>query len=249
MQGLSNKSKKIRAKARTDSTVKPPDKIKDAAAGHRLRLRNKFLLHPKNIHDYELMEMLLFCAFLRKDTKPMAKNLCGRFRSLRRIIFAEADEIESLKGLGKTTSFLMRLLREIFSRMLLEQLSDSPVVASSSHVCDYYKNILGILKKEQLRIMFLNNKNRLISEDVLQVGTINHTSIYPREILQMALECGASAIIMVHNHPSGDPEPSRQDVLISRALRDIAQKLDVTLLDHLIVGKNNVISMKDKGFI
>jgi DNA repair protein RadC len=217
--------------------------------GHRRRLKDKFLIHPDSMRNYELIEMLLFHVFSRKDTKKLAKILCNRFGTFRRIIFASESEIYEIEGLGRTTVCLLHLLREIFSRMLLERISESPIIASSTQVVDYYKNILGIVKKEQLRLMFLNNKNRLISEDILQVGTINHTSIYPREIMQKALEYGASAIIMVHNHPSGDPKPSRQDIIITRRLKDIAQKLDIELLDHLIIGKNSVSSLKEMALI
>ncbi|MDR2067623.1 MAG: DNA repair protein RadC [Holosporaceae bacterium] len=217
--------------------------------GHRSRLRDKFLAHPNSVHDYELIEMLLFHVFPRKDTKKLAKILWNRFGAFRRIIFANEPEIYEIEGLGRTTVCLLRLLQEIFSRILLERVSESPIIASCSQVVDYYKNILGTVQKEQLRLMFLNNKNRLISEDILQIGTINHTSVYPREIMQKALKYGASGIIMVHNHPSGDHKPSRQDVIITRRLKDIAQKLDIELLDHLIIGKNSVSSLKEMGLI
>ncbi|MDR1375782.1 MAG: DNA repair protein RadC [Holosporaceae bacterium] len=231
--------------------MKCPDKKdgKNHFIGHRRRLRDKFLSHPDSMRNYELIEMLLFHVFLVKDTKKLAKTLCDRFGTFRRIIFADMAEINKIDGLGITSICLLHLLREIFSRMLLEQISDSPIMASSAQVIDYYKNIIGIIKKEQLRLMFLNNKNRLISEDILQVGTINHASIYPREIMQKALEYGASAIIMIHNHPSGDPKPSRQDVVVSRNLKDIAKKLDIELLDHLIIGKNSVSSLKEMALI
>ncbi|MDR3186950.1 MAG: DNA repair protein RadC [Holosporaceae bacterium] len=231
--------------------MKSPDKSKEKAhfIGHRRRLRDKFLDHPDSVRNYELIEMLLFHIFPRKDTKKLAKVLWNRFGTFRKIIFAGESEICKIEGIGRTTVCLLLLLREIFSRMLLERVSESTIIASSAQVVDYYKNVLGVVQKEQLRLMFLNNKNRLISEDILQVGTINHTSIYPREIMQKALEYGASGIIMVHNHPSGDPKPSRQDIIITRRLKDIAKQLEIELLDHLIIGKNSVSSLKEMAII
>jgi DNA repair protein RadC len=217
--------------------------------GHRQRLKKKFAASSRAVLDYELIEMLLFYVFARMDTKKLAKVLFDRFKSLRGIVFADGSEIEKIKGLGKSTSCLLTIIKEIFSRTLLEQVAEAPIIASGAQVLNYYKNILGNSKKEQLRMMFINNKNKLISENVIQTGTVNHTSIYPREIVQKALEYGASAIIMVHNHPSGAPQPSRQDVIVTRTLRDIVQKLDITLLDHIIIGKNSVSSLKEMGLI
>jgi DNA repair protein RadC len=217
--------------------------------GHRQRLKEKFDSNANALRDYELVEMLLFYVFTRKDTKNLSKTLFNNFKSLRDIVFADRLKIEKLGGFGKSTSRLFCIVREIFSRILMERVYEAPIIVSSSHVLDYYKNTVGILKKEQLRIMFLNNKNKLISEEILQTGTINHTSIYPREIVQKALEYGASAMIMVHNHPSGDSKPSRQDVIVTRTLKEIARKLDIILLDHLIIGKGEVSSLNEMGLI
>jgi DNA repair protein RadC len=121
------------------------------------------------------------------------------------------------------------------------------IISSSDQVLEYYKNLLENEKKEQLRLMFLNNKNKLIADELMQTGTINHTAIYPREIIQLALEYGASAMIMVHNHPSGDSQPSRQDIIITKTIADIAHKLNILLLDHVIIGKNGSKSLKEMG--
>jgi DNA repair protein RadC len=217
--------------------------------GHRQRLRDKFSAHPGYLSDYELIEMLLFYIFRRRDTKQLAKTLLNRFKSIREIIFADPMDIEKISGLGKSTIILTTLMREIFNRMLLEKITESKTIMSTSQIIEYYKNTLGHLKKEQFRIMFLNNKNKLISEELMQEGTINNTAIYPREIIQKALEYGAGAIIMVHNHPSGDPKPSRQDVIITKAVKEIAQKLDIILLDHVVIGKNETTSFKELGIL
>jgi DNA repair protein RadC len=216
---------------------------------HRQRLRKRFISHPEHISDYELMEMLLFYVFRRGDTKPLAKTLLNRFKSLREIVFADYSELKKIFGLGTSTIYLMTLLQEIFKRALFEKIIESKTIMSIAQIIEYYKSSLGNLKKEQFRIMFLNNKNKLISEELMQEGTVNNTAIYPREIIQKALDYGAGAIIMVHNHPSGDPRPSRQDIIMTKTIKEIAQKLDIILLDHVIIGKNGTISFKELGIV
>jgi DNA repair protein RadC len=165
------------------------------------------------------------------------------------LIFSEKIDLERMEGTGKSCVTLLAVLREMFIRASLDEVRKTTVVASSSEVFDYYKNIFFNMKHEQLRIMFLNSKNLLITDEILQEGTINQTAIYPRTIIQRAFELGAAAIIMVHNHPSGDPHPSRQDIIMTRALNDVTSKLDIVLLDHLIIGKNDVFSMKEHSII
>ncbi|MDR2107448.1 MAG: DNA repair protein RadC [Holosporaceae bacterium] len=218
-------------------------------SGHRQRLRNKFLSDPKSISNHELLEMLLFYAFLRKDTKPTAKALLHRFKSLKEMISADRGDLKKVNGVGESTAILLSLVHEISNRMLLEKISESAAVMSAAHVVDYYKNALGQAKKEQLRVMFLNNRNKLISEEIMQEGTVNNTAVYPREIVQRALEHGAGAIIMVHNHPSGDPTPSKQDIIMTKMISDIVGKLDIVLLDHIIISKTGTVSLKEQGII
>ncbi|MDR0555796.1 MAG: DNA repair protein RadC [Holosporaceae bacterium] len=217
--------------------------------GHRERLRDKFTTHPEALADYELLELLLFYVLARRDTKPLAKALIERFGSLRGVVLADLGDLESMEGVGKASSHLMTLIHEIFNRSLLGEIHEFTSIMSTSQVLDYYKSIMEQLKKEQFRVMFLSNTNKLIRESLMQEGTINSTSIYPREIIQKALNYGASAIIMVHNHPGGNPRPSRQDMIMTRTVLDVAQKLDIALLDHLIIGKNTHVSLKDGGII
>jgi DNA repair protein RadC len=217
--------------------------------GHRERMRKKFVLNKDAVLDYELLEILLFSVFSRRDTKEIAKKILQNFGSIRETIFASYSELKKINGIGNSTAVLICAVREIFNRMSLEKVSESKIITSSEHVIEYYKNIFWNEKQEQLRIMFLNNKNRLLSDKVLQIGTVNQTAIYPREIIHKALEYGASAMIMVHNHPSGDPHPSRQDVIITKMIKDVAQKLDIDLLDHLIIGKDKNTSLKELGII
>ncbi len=217
--------------------------------GHRQRLKEKISSNAGILRDYEVLEALLFYVFPRKDTKRLAKDLLLKFKTLKNIIFAESSEIEEIKGLGKSTSFLFKVIRELFPRILKDEIANFPVISTSEHVQNYYKTILETLKKEQLRIMFLNNKNKLILERIIQEGTINQTAIYPREIVQVALNCGASGIILVHNHPSGDASPSRQDILITKRIKEIMEKLEIHVLDHLIIGRNQVTSLRDAKLI
>jgi DNA repair protein RadC len=217
--------------------------------GHRRRLSERFTSHPEHVSDYELIEMLLFYVFQRRDTKPLAKALLNRFKFVREIILADPLDLKKIDGLGKSTLCLITLVREIFSRTLLEKITESKAIMSVAQITEYYKNALEHLKKEQFRVMFLNNKNKLISEELMQKGTVNNTAIYPREIIQKALEYGASAIIMVHNHPSGDPKPSRQDIIMTKMVKEITQKLDIVLLDHVIIGKNGITSFKELGIV
>jgi DNA repair protein RadC len=217
--------------------------------GHRQRLRKKFELNPTRLSDYELLELLLFYVFSRKDTKPLAKKILERFKTLREAIFANVLDLKQIKDVGESSTSLFLLMREIFNRILLERIQEPISIISISQVLDYYKTLLEQQKKEQFRIMFLNNKNKLIAEELMYEGTVNSTAIYPREIVQKALNYGASAIIMVHNHPGGDPKPSRQDIIMTRAVKEIVQKLDIILFDHIIIGTNDTTSLHDMGII
>ncbi|MDR0677597.1 MAG: DNA repair protein RadC [Holosporaceae bacterium] len=217
--------------------------------GHRKRLINKFITHPESILDYELLEMLLFRVFIRKDTKPLAKSLLNHFKTLKNIITADRLELERIKEIGNSTVTLIILINEIFKRMLWREISDLKSIMSTSQVIEYYGNVMTNLKKEQFRIMFLNNRNKLIAEELMQEGTINTAAVYPREIVQKTLNYSASAIIMVHNHPGGDPQASHQDIIITKTIKDIMRKLDIALLDHIIIGKNKTISLKEQGVI
>ncbi|GHU16087.1 DNA repair protein RadC [Alphaproteobacteria bacterium] len=217
--------------------------------GHRKRLKKRFSTSAQYLPDYEILELLLFYVFARKDTKKLSKDLLEHFKSLKSIVYAEDAELKKIPGIGDSAAILFAVIREIFSRIHRERVVECESISSSDQVASYYASLLGNEKREQLRIMFLNNKNKLIADDILQIGTVNHTAIYPREIIQRALEYGASAMIMIHNHPSGDPQPSRQDIIVTKMIKDVAQKLDILLLDHLIIGKNGNKSLKEMGII
>ncbi len=224
-------------------------KRKPYHAGHRKRTRERFLKSRASMFDYEVLEILLFAVFPRKDTKDLAKELIKEFGSIKEVVFASYEDLISVNGIGTSAATLFCAVRELFERINSAKIREEEVIASSQSVIEYYQNIFWNMKNEQLRIMFINNKNRLISEELLQSGTVTKTAMYPREIIQKALNCGASGIIMVHNHPSGDPQPSREDIIMTRMIRDIAAKLDIKLLDHIIIGKNTSESLKSLGLI
>ncbi|MDR2794347.1 MAG: DNA repair protein RadC [Holosporaceae bacterium] len=218
--------------------------------GHRKRLKKRFVANPTNFPDYELLELLMFFVFARKDTKILAKTLLDHFKTIGRIVGANQIELKKIHGFGESAAILLAVIHEIFNRIHLESIKEHDIVISSSNqVLEYYKNLLENERKEQLHLMLLNNRNRLIADKLMQSGTINQTAIYPREIIQLALEYGASAIIMVHNHPSGDPQPSRQDIIMTKSIADVAKKLDILLLDHIIIGKDSSMSLKEMGMI
>ena len=213
--------------------------------GHRRRLKKKFLLSPKSFLDYEILEMLLFSIFSRKDTKIIAKDLIKKFGTLKAVIFASEQEIKKIPGLGESTAVFFKLLRETFMRLSLQPLKEETIIASNLHVIEYYRNLLSLEKREQFRVMFINNKNKLIAEEQLQQGTIDQTPIYPREVIQRALDHGASAIILVHNHPSGSPYPSKEDIDVTKNLNSVIQQINLRLLDHIIIAENSSYSFAE----
>ncbi len=210
--------------------------------GHRQRLRKKFLISPKAVFDYEILEMLLFSVFPRKDTKVLAKNLLSKFGSLKNAIFASEKEVKKVKGLGDSTVVFFALLKETFVRLSLQPLNERPIVSSDAHVIEYYRNVLSLEKKEQMRAMFISNSNKLIAEEQLQHGTVDQVNIYLREVVQKALDHGSSAVIVVHNHPSGNPTPSREDMIITENLKHSLEAVGIKLLDHIIIAENSTYS-------
>lgn len=217
--------------------------------GHRSRIKHKFAISSKSIMDYELLEMLLFYVFKRKDTKSLSKDLLLKFQTLRGVLFADNNDLKKIVGVSSATILFMNVIKELFSRMLFDEVKDGVIITSSEQVTKYYEIILGVEKREQIRVMFLNNKSKLIAEEVIQEGTINHAQLYPREIVHKSLNYGASAVIIVHNHPSGDPTPSRSDIVVTKSLKELLIKLDITLLDHVVIGRNASHSLKKLGII
>ena len=218
--------------------------------GHRERLRERFLgAGPDALSDYELLEMVLFRALPRRDVKPLAKSLIAMFGSFAEVVHAPAARLREVDGLGEATITEIKLMAAAANRVAKGQLKQRTLLSSWNDVIDYCRTSMAFADKEQFRVLFLDKRNQLISDEVQQVGTVDHTPVYPREVMKRALELSATAIVLVHNHPSGDPTPSQADITMTRAIVDIAQPLGISVHDHIIVGKNGHASLKGMKLI
>lgn len=213
--------------------------------GHRERLRTKFRDHGDTaLADYELLELLLFRLIPRRDTKPVAKALIDRFGTLAGVFGAPLHLLQEVKGIGDSVATDLKLISAVAHRTLKSEIKGKAVLGSWSSVIDYCHQAMAYETTEQFRILFLDKRNQLIADEVQQRGTVDHTPVYPREVVKRALELAATAIILVHNHPSGDPTPSRADIDMTHTIINTAKPLGITVHDHIIIGKNGHASMK-----
>jgi DNA repair protein RadC len=213
--------------------------------GHRERLRERFHnAGPDSLSDYELLEMVLFAAQPRRDMKPLAKSLLKHFGSFAEVVHAPETRLREVKGVGDATVNGLKLIAAASQRIARGALKKRTMLSSWTEVIDYCRTSMAFADKEQFRILFLDKRNQLITDEVQQTGTVDHTPVYPREVIKRALEVAATAIILVHNHPSGDPTPSQADVQMTKAIVDIATPLGIAVHDHIIVGKNGHASLK-----
>ena len=213
--------------------------------GHRDRLRERMQSAGAGaLADYEMLELLLFRSIPQRDTKPIAKALLDRFGSLAEVLGAPAHLLAEVKGVGPSVAFDLKLVASVAERMLRSQIRGRHVLSSWSQVLDYCRAAMAFEPREQFRILFLDKKNMLIADEVQQTGTVDHTPVYPREVARRALELSATAIILVHNHPSGDPTPSRADIEMTKTIADTTKPLGIMVHDHIIVGKTSHASMK-----
>src|SRR6266850_835719 len=218
--------------------------------GHRTRLRERFHgAGPDALSDYELLEMVLFAAQPRRDMKPLAKSLLRTFGSFAEVIHAPEARLKEVDGVGDVTITQLKLIAAAASRIAKGQLQQRTLLSSWNDVIDYCRTSMAFADKEQFRILFLDKRNQLIADEVQQIGTVDHTPVYPREVIKRALELSATAILLVHNHPSGDPTPSQADIHMTKAIIDIATPLGIAVHDHLIVGKNGHASLKGMKLI
>jgi DNA repair protein RadC len=218
--------------------------------GHRDRLRTRYREHGDTaLADYEILELLLFRLIPRRDTKPIAKALLERFGTLAGVFGASPALLQEVKGIGEAVAFDLKLISTVTHRTLKSGLKGKQVLASWSSVIDYCHAAMAHETREQFRILFLDKRNALIADEVQQTGTIDHTPVYPREVVKRALELSATALILVHNHPSGDPAPSRADIEMTRLIVDIAKPLEITVHDHIIIGKDGHASLKSLRLI
>ena len=221
------------------------DKPQELYRGHRQRLRTRAANHPNSLTDEELLELLLFSVQPRRDVKPLAKRLLRKFATLSQLLHAENTQLAEFLGPGGVA--LVNVLRELHHRLTRPQINKDKMLSSWDKVVKYCRSTMGNRQLEELRMLMFNAKNYLIFEEVVQTGTVNHVMIYRREILKRALLFNASSIILVHNHPSGDLEPSREDIKTTLELKEIIEKSGVNLHDHIIISKDSHFSMRNEG--
>ena len=213
--------------------------------GHRQRLRARFNEGGADaLPDYELLELILFRGVPRRDTKPLAKDLLDHFGSFSRVIHAPEERLREVPGVGDAVVFELKLVRAAALRLLKDEVMQKPVLSSWSDLLNYCRVAMAHEPREQFRIIFLDKRNRIIADEVQQQGTVDHTPVYVREVCRRALELSASALVLVHNHPSGDPSPSQADITMTAQIVETAKGLGITVHDHLIIGREGHASLK-----
>ena len=218
--------------------------------GHRKRLREKFVKSGiAGFHDYEIVELLLTLGTPRKDCKQQAKAAIKKFKTLRGVLEAPLEELQEIKGIGPHNVFGIKLVQEVAREFLKEKILEKPISKSSKEVFDYLYHSMRDVKKEIFKILFLDGKNHIIDMEDLFEGTLNMSSVYPREIIKSAIKHNAVALIFVHNHPSGSPEPSLSDKEITKDLIEASNTMQIKVLDHIIIGDNRYFSFADGGLI
>jgi len=229
------------------SSTEPPAVGTD---GHRARMRARLLTAgPDALADYELLEMVLFIALPRRDTKPIAKTLMDRFGSFAGAIAAPLNDLRNVEGIGESGAAALKTVQAAALRLAKAEVMERPVLANWDRLMDYLTAAMARERIEQFRVLFLDTRNRLLADEAQARGTVNHTPVYPREVVKRALELQATAIILVHNHPSGDPTPSRDDVEMTREVANAARALSIVLHDHVIVGNGRWLSFRREGLL
>ena len=236
-----------------DEARKPPSntgKQPSYIADHRQRLRSRFIDGgAAAMPDYEMLELVLFRAIPRRDVKPLARELLNRFGDFNRVITAPAARLRDVKGIGEAVIVELKIVEAAAQRLARAKVLKRHVVASWDALLDYCHTTMAHLETEQFRVLYLDRKNILIADEEQAKGTVDHVPVYPREVAKRALELNASAIILVHNHPSGDPSPSRSDIDMTHQVATACDALGLTLHDHLIIGKSRELSFRNEGHL
>jgi DNA repair protein RadC len=213
--------------------------------GHRERLRARFLKGGSEaLADYELLELVLFRAIPRRDVKPLAKALLARFGSFAAVVAARPERLREIAGLGEAAIVELKIVAEAARRFAKVKLENRPAMGSFSAVLDYCRTAMAYLDREEFRILFLDKKNFLIADEVQSTGTIDQAPVFPREIMRRAFELNATALILIHNHPSGDPSPSQTDIQMTQQIVSLGKSLNVAVHDHLIIGRDGFTSFR-----
>ena len=220
------------------------------AEGHRDRLRQRLLTAgPDSLNDQDLLEIILFLALPRRDTKPIAKALLARFGSFANAIAAPVNELRSIEHMKESGPAALKAVHAAALRLARAEVVNRPLLNNWDRLMEYLNAVLARERVEQFRVLFLDTRNRLLGDEAQARGTVNHTPVYPREVVKRALELQATALILVHNHPSGDPTPSRDDIEMTREVREAASVLNIVLHDHVIVGNGKWLSFRREGLL
>lgn len=222
----------------------PPDHI-----GHRSRLRDRMLADAGGLQDYELIEYLLALAIPRRDTKPLAKALLKEFGGLAGLFAADAEALRRVKGMGDSAIAALRIASATAVRLAKAEIESKPVLANWQALLDYLRAAMAAAPVEQVRVLHLNTRNMLIREELMAEGSIDQAPVYVREIAKRAMDLGSAAVILVHNHPSGDPTPSRADIEITRQVVSALKPLGIAVHDHIVMGANEHVSLKSLGLM
>ncbi|WP_284165140.1 DNA repair protein RadC [Frigidibacter sp. SD6-1] len=228
----------------------PEGRLPSYIRDHRQRLRERFMAGGATaMPDYELLELVLFRAIPRQDVKPLARRLLDMFDTFESVLSAPVARLEEVSGVGAAVIQELKIVEAAAHRLTRTRVMNRPVLSSWEALLDYCRAAMGHRQTEQFRILYLDRKNILIADEEQAKGTVDHVPVYPREVVKRALELNASALILVHNHPSGDPSPSEADILVTNQVRDAAEVLGLVVHDHLIIGRSNVLSFRSEGYL
>lgn len=223
---------------------------KDYKKGHRKRLRDKVILdNGQSLFDYEILEHILYSAYSRIDVKPIAKRLIDNFGNLNRVFNAEFEALQNVDGVNNAAISAIFCVKQAFIRSAREEIKALPIINNSKKLLEYLRISIGSINKENFRVLYMNKKYRLIAEDIQNIGTVDQTPIYIREIIKRALLIGSTSIVISHNHPSGDVQPSSSDIFLTNQLSEACQSMEIELIDHIIIAFNSHFSFKENRLL